>query len=164
MSSLNPRTYRSLTLLMIVALVMSTLSSCELAESPGIEQSTKPQRVQAAIKQLRAGKGSVEFPEALRGEWMMGPEPCYLPLNQDADGQLTITADRMYGYEDTYELVSVTAEPARRNTWAVVTAEHLGDQLFEMKHDLILDGSKLMATHGKEYRVTYVRCVEKNDD
>jgi len=146
-------------LLMVAALAISMLPSCEVEKTtqaivPVNELTTidEDEQQQVSGTEFPEATADVEFPEAMRGEWMMGPEPCYLPLNSDADGQLTITADKMYGYEDTYELISVTADPARRNTWSIITVEHLGDQPFEMKHAFILEGMKLIAKHGDEYK------------
>lgn len=149
------------TLLMFVALI--DLSACGRIERPAAGPFINHDVVQIAINQQEKRQGDAEFPEAIRGAWMMGPEPCYLPLNPDADGQLTITTDRMYGYEDTYELIDITADPAALNTWTVTTAEQLGDERVEMKHIFILKGSTLMAKHGNEYKATYVKCAEKNN-
>lgn len=107
---------------------------------------------------------SAEFPKELLGQWMLGPEPCFLPMNADADGQLTITREKMYGYEDTYDPVGVSTNSDVTNSWSIAIAEQLGDQRHVSNSVFTLRGSALSIKYDEEYTATYVKCMEKHDD
>lgn len=117
------------------------------------EQRRQPVSVKKSI--------ATEFPQAVRGEWMLGPEPCYLPLNGDADGQLTITPGKMYGYEDTYEPISVSLNPGNPRSWAIELAEQIGGRRFVSNSTFTLNDSTLTVRYDDQYTAVYVKCMEK---
>jgi uncharacterized protein YecT (DUF1311 family) len=69
------------------------------------------------------GSTRVEYPAVIRGAWRLGPEPCHLPVNPDADGRLEISAAEMIGYETTYKPVRIESANKTANTWVALELE-----------------------------------------
>src|SRR5690606_37598364 len=85
-----------------------------------------------------------EYPESMRGTWMLGPEPCHLPTSPDADGRFVIEADVISDYEASYKPVRVVPDAGRAGVWHITSIEtYLGSQVAEMEHIFILSGTKL---------------------
>ena len=105
-----------------------------------------------------------EYPAAMRGTWMLGPEPCYLPASPDADGRLIIEADIISGYESSYKPVRVVPDTSKANVWHITSIEtYLGSQVTEMEHSFTLSGIELIEQEG-ETRVVYVKCMEEHGE
>lgn len=108
------------------------------------------------------GSSSAEYPAAMRGTWMLGTEPCYLPVSPDADGRFVIEADVISGYEASYKPVRVAPELNKPHVWHITSVEtYLGSQVTEMEHTFILSGGRLIEREGESTSV-YVKCMEKH--
>jgi hypothetical protein len=126
----------------------------------GATNAPKPVAPQTAAN-VRAG---AEYPTAIRGTWMLGPEPCYLPASPDADGRFVIEADAISGYESAYKPVRVVPDANRANVWHITSIEtYLGSQVTEMEHSFTLNGTELIEQEG-ETRVVYVKCMEEHGE
>lgn len=107
---------------------------------------------------------AAEYPAAIRGTWMLGPEPCYLPANPDADGRFVIEAGVISGYESSYKPVRVVPDPDKANVWHMTSIEtYLGSQVTEMEHTFTLHGTSLIEQDG-EYKAVYSKCMERQEE
>ena len=132
-----------------------SLCACGTTTTP---QSTVPPQPATNIPAV------AEYPAAIRGTWMLGPEPCYLPANPDADGRLVIEADVISGYESSYKPVRVVSDAEKANVWHITSIEtYLGSQVTEMEHSFTLSGTELIEQEG-ESRSVFVKCMEEHGD
>lgn len=119
-------------------------------------QATAPSRPAASMSAV------AEYPAAIRGTWMLGPEPCSLPANPDADGRFIVEADVISGYESSYKPVRVVPDANKANVWHITSIEtYLGSQVTQMEHSFTLNGMELIEQEG-ESRIVYVKCMEEH--
>src|SRR3546814_12557281 len=98
---------------------------------------------------------AAEYPAAIRGTWMLGPEPCHEPASPDADGRFIIEADVISGYESSYKPVRVVPDVNKANVWHITSIEpYLGSQVTQMKHSFPLSGPELIEPESETKEVT----------
>lgn len=99
---------------------------------------------------------SVEFPSQLRGSWDLGPEPCRLPVNPDADSPIKISAHALRAYEHTETPRYVKRASSRIAAWIISTDSAIAPGI--VVYDLyVLKGDYLTITDGETTRA-YRRC------
>lgn len=104
---------------------------------------------------------NAKYPKAMRGVWMLGTEPCDLPINADADGRFVVEDSVIRGYEATYTPVKVTRDPRTPNTWNVTSTEvYLGTQATEIDHSFTLADDNALLERSADYKATYSKCKQ----
>lgn len=154
-------------------LVVACMASCTATQA-GARASRSEGKADAERSAAAVARGSehrsvavkaVTYPAALRGTWRLDPlfRPCFLPLSPDSDGRFIVKADAIESYESTYAPISVEADPAKKNSWRIVSVEnHLGTQKEMMKHSFTVEGDRLVEQDG-DYQAVYVKCKERTE-
>src|SRR3546814_14397822 len=103
-----------------IALLATAWSLCACGTTTA-SQATAPFRPAASMP------AAAEYPAAIRGPWMLGPEPCHEPASPDADGRFIIEADDISGCESSYKLVRVVPGGNKANVWLYTTLKPYPD-------------------------------------
>lgn len=100
------------------------------------------------------------FPAELVGSWDLGPEPCRLPLNPDADSPIRIEGRQVLRYEDIDTARRIKRVSTMPMAWQVVATSAAAPDV--VTHDLyVVEGDSLTVTNGSE-AVKYRRCAASN--
>src|SRR3546814_17721002 len=83
-----------------IALLATAWSLCACGTTTA-SQATAPSRPAASMP------AAAEYPAAIRGTWMLGPEPCHEPASPAADGRFIFDHDALSGHESSYKPLTV---------------------------------------------------------
>lgn len=98
----------------------------------------------------------LEFPEALRGVWDVGPAACKLPLHLDSDTPIAIERERLIGYESVDTPRRVTRVSEVPSAWVISTESSVAPGIV-LEEVFVLKNEHLTITSGESAR-TYRRC------
>ena len=115
---------------------------------------TYPVHTQAA-----GSKKAPAFPIQLRGIWQGGREPCKHPGNMDSDSRIEIHSNKIFGYEDSSELISILKISSNPTAWKVHSKLDLGDSYFVDEYLIyVLSGEHLTVIDDRALPFTYTSC------
>lgn len=104
---------------------------------------------------------AAQFPPELHGVWEGGVTSCKKPGNRDSDVRIEIADRKLFGYEDSQDLLEITQVSVAPLAWKVRSRLHVYEETSELTEIFVISGSDKgqLTIVDESHSMQYARCL-----